>query len=143
MKIEYLSHLLVRYCVNPDHGRRWQLQQPFPFTVDGEHFEAPAAFWTDFASIPRLIWPIVSPYDLGHGPVPHDFGYYSGLKDKVFWDRVFLACMEKDEIDIWKRRPAYRAVGLLGWPVWNKYREQGETSMQLARLSDRSKDAVV
>ena len=36
----------------------------------------PAAFETDFASVPRMLWPIASPFGiLRYGALPHDFGY--------------------------------------------------------------------
>lgn len=137
MKIEYLSDLDARFHVKADRGRRWRLIAPFIFSVDGERFEVPVYFWTDFASIPRLIWPVISPYDLGDGPVPHDFGYFTGLKDKRFWDEVLRACMELDGIPSWKRRAAYRAVDLFGGRTWNNYRKQGQGAEQLARITVR------
>ena len=142
MRVEYLTELDARFHVKADCGRRWRLIEPFIFTVDGERFEAPAYFWTDFASIPRFIWPIISPYELGKGPIPHDFGYFTGLKTKAFWDEVLRACMEFDRIPAWKRRSAYRAVDLFGGPTWNRYRKQGAAPEQLARITVRNPGAL-
>ena len=139
MIIEYHSELDVRFSTNADCGRRWKLITPFPFSVDGRRWEAPASFWTDFASIPRFIWPVVSPYEIGKGPVPHDLGYYLGVESKSYWDEVLLACMEHEKIDRWKRRPVYRAVHLFGWKAWNFYRESRKTSEQLlAKIDSRN-----
>ena len=39
----------------------------------------PAGFECDFASVPRLLWPIASPMGiLRYGSIPHDFGYQHG-----------------------------------------------------------------
>ena len=39
----------------------------------------PEGFETDFASVPRLLWPIASPMGiLRYGSLPHDFGYQHG-----------------------------------------------------------------
>jgi len=138
MKIEYLTELDVRFNTNADKGRRWQLIAPFVFTVDGERFTVPAGFWTDFASIPRALWRIISPYDIGKGPVPHDFGYYTGLKGKAFWDSVLLACMEYEDVAGWKHQPVYQAVNWFGGWTWDNYRKQGGTAAQLTRLERRS-----
>jgi len=39
----------------------------------------PEGFETDFASVPRFLWPIASPMGiLRYGSLPHDFGYQHG-----------------------------------------------------------------
>ena len=39
----------------------------------------PEGFETDFASVPRILWPIASPMGiLRYGSLPHDFGYQHG-----------------------------------------------------------------
>jgi hypothetical protein len=126
MEIEYKSKLDVRFCVGPNKGSndRWQLLAPFVFSVDGVEFEVPVAFWTDFASVPRCVWPIISPYELGHGPIPHDFGYFTGIRSQKFWDDVFMTCMKKDNISIFKRNAAYCAVRMFGGFVFRDYRRK-------------------
>ncbi len=41
-------------------GRRARLVQPFRVNVEGRVIEAPKGFETDFASVPRVFWRIVS-----------------------------------------------------------------------------------
>ena len=137
MKIEYYSELEVRFHTVSNKGRRFELVKPFLFSVDDESFEVPVCFWTDFASIPRFIWPIINPYEIGKGPIPHDFGYYSGLKDKEYWDRVLYACMEYEGITSWKLSPVYKAVSWFGSFTWEKYRKQGATVNQLLKVKER------
>lgn len=122
MQIEYHSQLIPEFVVYPNQKTYWRLVRPFEFSVDGERFSAPVDFRTDFASVPRLLWPILSPYDLGVGPIPHDLGYFAGFANKEYWDLVFLACMEKDNIPKWKREAAYRAVQWFGGSTWDRYR---------------------
>jgi len=124
MLIEYHSKLLTEFHVKPDKGRRWTLTAPFSFSVDGQEYVVPINFWTDFASVPRIIWPLISPYDLGVGPIPHDFGYFTGRKDKDYWDRVLLACGEKDKVVGWKRVAAFYAVDWFGGSTWDRYRKE-------------------
>ena len=124
MKIEYHSRLVPEFVVDPNRGRHWRLVAPFEFSVDGLNFIVPSDFWTDFASVPRFLWPVVSPYDLGVGPIPHDFGYFTGHANKEWWDLVLLACMERDKIAGWKAQAAYRAVSWFWGSVWRGYRRQ-------------------
>jgi hypothetical protein len=123
MVIEYHSKLKTEFYTNANKGRRWQLIEPFEFSVDGKLFTVPDRFWTDFASVPRLIWPIISPYDCGVGPIPHDFGYFTGYMDKAYWDHVLAACMLKDGITEWKRTAVFEAVNWFGGRTWNNYRK--------------------
>lgn len=124
MIVEYKTFLDVRFWANTDKGQHWQVLNPFIFTVDGAEYTVPVEFWTDFASIPRIVWNIIDPYALGYGPVPHDFGYFTGIGTQEYWDRVFLTCMEKDKIPTWKRQSAYLAVRNFGGVVYNRYRKE-------------------
>jgi hypothetical protein len=87
----------------------------------------PRGFWTDFASVPSMIWPIMNPYDLGRAPVLHDFLYFTGYDgDRKVCDNAFLAGMEVDNIAYWKRKAAYWAVRMFGGPVWGRYRAENK-----------------
>lgn len=124
MQVEYKSYLLTRFC--PDNANRWELCAPFVFSVDGVEFVVPKGFWTDFASVPRVFHLVLNPYELGCGPVPHDFGYFTGMCNREFWDEVFLSCMELDGISWWRRRAAYSAVRAFGGLVFRRYRKEND-----------------
>ena len=126
MRVEYFSDLLTRYIPEPGRRDRWELHEPFLFAVDGVDYVVPRGFYTDFASVPRIFHPIINPYELGCGPIPHDFGYFSGLGTQSYWDEVFDECMYMDNVPWWKRRVAYNAVRSFGWIVYRRYREQNK-----------------
>jgi hypothetical protein len=109
------------------------LTQPFEFSVDSERYVVPEGFWTDFASVPRILWAVLSPYDLGVGPIPHDFGYYTGFANKLYWDLVFLSCMKKDEISEFKSQATFRAVEWFGGKVWDGYRSRSSVDLHPIR----------
>lgn len=142
MRIEYKSELDLRFSTKTDKGQHWSLLRPFIFFVEEKKFEVPANFWTDFASIPRIIWPIISPYDIGKGPIPHDFGYFTGLETKEYWDQIIIDCMALESIATWKQKVVFRAVDILGGKVWNEYRAQGTVESQLQKLYNRNADVV-
>jgi len=140
MNVEYLTPLVPQFVYHPPiEGRCWQLVQPFVFKVDGHQFTVPAGFWTDFASVPRPIWPVISPYDLGVGPVPHDFGYFTGHANQAYWDLVLLACMEHDGISKFKRNAAYRAVQWFGGWAYESYRKRNQRC-KLIEVMGRPRD---
>lgn len=142
MIIQYHSKLKTEFSTVPNGNRRCPLVEPFEFSVDSARFVVPAGFWTDFASVPRLLWPIISPYDLGIGPVPHDFGYFTGHANRAYWDMVLLACMEKDKIAGWKRSAAYRAVDLFAGSVWTRYRKEN-VNQQLFTIATTRKLEII
>ena len=142
MNIEYKTPLVPEFISSPNRGRHWRLTKPFEFSVDGFPFVIPVDFWTDFASVPRPIWPIISPYDLGVGPIPHDFGYFTGYTNKTYWDLVFLACMEKDQIPNWKRQSAYKAIRWFGGSVWERYRKENHRMILSRGLVGNKREIV-
>lgn len=99
-------------------------------------FNIPRGFRYDAASIPRFLWPIISPTELGYlAPAVHDFlieqqGYVYLQQWSTYFgqwrpvearftrrqaDRLFCRIMRNEGISRWKRRAAFRAVRLYGW----------------------------
>lgn len=109
------------------------LLQPFIWCGPASHpvcYEVPAAFVTDFASIPRLIQFILSPTagivsDYGRAAVIHDWLYRHGAgmtppvsrrdADQVFYDAMLC------EDVLWPTRfLMWLAVRLFGWTAYKK-----------------------
>ena len=61
-------------------GIRARLLEDWVYQIgDSRPVIIPEAFETDFASVPRPLWPIASPMGiLRYGSLPHDFGYQHG-----------------------------------------------------------------
>ena len=91
---------------------------------------------TDLASVPRICWVVISPWDVARAAVIHDHLYerlreFYNLGDeptrKVAWkkarklsDKIFLLGMKSADpkIPSWKIYPAYWSVRLFGrWPA--------------------------
>lgn len=85
-----------------------------------------AGFLTDLASIPRILWNIIAPFELStEAPVVHDFLYRNGGLGKYTReqaDQIFLELMAKEGVVWWKRHVAYRAVRLFAWGSWKDVR---------------------
>lgn len=105
---------------------RWILKKEFSYRVGGENSQmeinVPVGFITDFASIPRVLWIILTPYGIyGKAAVLHDFLYATQSSTRKWCDQIFLEAMKVLNVSFLKRRTMYRAVRLFGWRSWNKH----------------------
>jgi len=110
-----------------DDGRTWRLEEEFRYRVGdetGEPVAVPKGFETDFASIPRIFWAVLSPYGRhGKSAVIHDWCYKKHLFTRLVCDRIFLEAMKVLGVRRWKYRVMYRAVRMFGWIAWRKHGE--------------------
>ena len=89
---------------------------------------------TDLASVPRIVWNVIAPWDVARAAVIHDHlyavlrkYYHSDGMDKKKWkraralsDKIFLLGMHSAEPSVWgfKKYSAYWSVRLFGrWPA--------------------------
>lgn len=95
-----------------------------------------AGFHHDFATVPRPIWALISPFDLGLASIFHDWLYQHGgrvttltwdgsqwLEVQTPWsrkdaDRLFARIMREQGVAKWRRRAAYLAVHWFGGEAW-------------------------
>lgn len=75
----------------------------------------PKGYEYDLASIPRLAWWAIAPYELGIlSPLIHDYLYEKkgsdGVKTRKEADLIFLELMEKEGVSRWRRTAAYYSV---------------------------------
>lgn len=132
------SFALPRIAPIPTEKNEWVLLEEYHFVLPlqygGQHIWIPAGARTDLASVPRLAWPLLSPFELsglapllhdlyyrGKGMLPHD--WYSGLADPIRLsreeaDKLFLWVMEKEGVSGWRRWSAYQAVRKFGGGAW-------------------------
>lgn len=124
----------------------WELCEPVSYrlvdTPDSEVVNVPPKFTTDFASVPRPFWSIISPWGRhGRAAIVHDFLYQlGGITDlgaqsmrrppKREADRIFRQAMAVlDEVILgrstfWSRYPRWvvRArIGVAGWRRWTMW----------------------
>lgn len=118
----------------PGSKRRWVLLRPFSYDVgekdSGVRIEVPARFTTDFASVPRVAWPIVSPIDHPSAPIIHDWLYFIHQwpdhmpMTRKQADQILLEALQVDGAGWLKRRMMYRAVRMFGGRAWRSKRER-------------------
>jgi hypothetical protein len=129
-------------------GRTVRLTVPLEYAVgapDGATvIRCPAGMISDFASIPRFLWPILSPMGwYGKAALLHDDLYNQGkignmVISRAYADGVLFEAMrvleaekllnygaKQSELRDWlERRAIYWGVRLGGWATWNGYRSR-------------------
>jgi hypothetical protein len=109
----------------PD-GLRECLQEPLGWTAeDGTRVEVPAGFVTDFASVPRLFWRVLPPWDKHkRASVLHDWLYTEQLVSKKRADAYFYEAMGDLGVPQWKRWAMWAAVASCGFVAWNAHAKE-------------------
>jgi hypothetical protein len=138
----------------PDLGQRgpgnvWELRERWMYTWPAEGREWRLTLVEGYAfepSVPRVVWPVVSPLETLTASAPHDFVYrYEGRIPpsaeegslEVRWpggtwtpytepiprrnaDRLFGRILREQEVARWRRRLAYKAVHWFGAAAWEE-----------------------
>ena len=134
VKPAVLADGLPNPLVRKSTAHNWVLAEDFSVAVAGGTIAVRAGFVTDFASIPRLFWPLMDSTELGIvPPTVHDLIYRSGgvcvpsgdvtpsgtTFNRAQADDVFADLMAKSpEVKPWRRWLAYQAVRLCGGSSW-------------------------
>ncbi len=110
----------------------WRNLEPFEYHVNtypsSEIITVPVGFDTDFGSIPRLFWPLISPIDRhAKATVIHDFCYRFGIYSRKKSDKIFKEALYVLKIKPWKIWILYIFPRIFGWHRWNKLRKKEPT----------------
>ena len=98
----------------------YALVEPLIFQIglngfDGIRVTVPSGFVTDFASTPRILWPLFPPA----GPwtraaILHDYLYTLEDCSRFLADALFRDAMRQLKVPLWRRVVMYYAVRLCG-----------------------------
>jgi hypothetical protein len=106
---------------------KWRVYVPFEYHIGAYPSKTviyvPVGFVTDFASIPRIFWPFISPIDEhGKAAVVHDYLYTIGYFKKSVCDKIYLEALTVLKVSKIKRTILYYGVKYFGWYRWFKCR---------------------
>ena len=114
-------------------GNVWRLEEAYEYRDGDNLITVPEGFRFDLASIPRIFWFLISPFELSiAAPLLHDFLYAhdgdppatSIEPPRVYTrkeaDQLFLTIMKTEGVPNWRRNLAYWAVRSFGWIGWRK-----------------------
>jgi hypothetical protein len=116
----------------------WKVIEEFEYHVGSypseEIIKVPDGKITDFASVPRIFWIIISPVDRhAKAAVVHDYCYMVKYSTKSRCDEIFLEGLEVLGVAKWKRYVMYWAVKYFAWPAWISARIRDWLSKKLER----------
>jgi hypothetical protein len=104
---------------------RWRLEVAYTYADDETAIAVPVGFELDLASVPRVFWPLIAPFELSIvAPLVHDFLYRSGGKTatrtymRAEADALFRRIMTAESVPKWRATLAYVAVRLFGRSAW-------------------------
>ncbi len=130
----FMSPLIIEPCNDCDCCcHMFELREPFRYLVNRSGMRAiitvPAGFRTDFASIPRMLWPILPPHGkYSRAAVVHDYLYSIRGKasralpyTRAECDEIFLIAMAELGVSWATRWVMYLGVRLGGWWGWWGY----------------------
>jgi hypothetical protein len=105
----------------------WKVYEPFEYHVgeypSDEIVSVPVGFVTNFASVPRIFWTLISPVDKhGKAAVVHDYLYKIGYVTQKRCDKIFREALIVLNTPSWKVFCMYWSVRLFGWYRWNELR---------------------
>ena len=106
-------------------GGRWRLEAAYTYRDDETTILVPAGFELDLASVPRVFWTLIAPFELSIvAPLVHDFLYRHGGKTdartytRAEADALFRRIMTAESVPAWRATLAYVAVRLFGRSAW-------------------------
>lgn len=120
----------------------WRLDAPFRWEEGGTLLTVPAGWRFDLASVPRIFWTLIAPFELSlAAPLVHDFLYRTAgvpppgtvephrTFTRAEADRIFCAIMARQGVAGWRLAAAYVAVRVAGVLAWRR----GERRLERAR----------
>lgn len=86
--------------------------------------QVPVGFHTDFASVPRPFWVLVSPFGIhGAAAIVHDYLYVN----QGNWKRQEVDALFYEMLGVlgvkWRRPLMWLGVRLGGWIGWNRHKQ--------------------
>lgn len=117
----------IRLRKSPDRFNWWEVVEDCAVESKLPGMVIPAGYRTDFATIPRLLWPLMPPHGrMANAAIAHDYAYDNRLGEAEFGEKqarlhadveFALRCLEADVPD-WQISIAYIFVRLFGRKWW-------------------------
>lgn len=116
-------YFMNEVVLKPVADNTYELKSDFK-AFDGKRtYIVPKGFLTDFASIPRLLWPVFNPNEIKVIPpaILHDFMYACPNDvSRAEADSIFYSALIDNLVNPVKAYTYYLAVRLMGWKHYNK-----------------------
>ena len=113
---------ITEACIVPIKGTNYRTCASMRVSIDGTLFTIPKNFKTDLATIPRILWPILSPQYAGFvaPAILHDYLYRSdSIVTRRFADEVLFSALMSEQVTLFTASKFYLAVRLFGASNFN------------------------
>jgi hypothetical protein len=117
------TDFLTPVCIRPYDEYRYVVCEKIRFTIDGTEYFIPKNFETDLASIPRFVWPYLSPAHsaLMRASIVHDWFYRRTCDfNRYETDLIFYHMLRNDGVSFMTANVMYYGVRLFGWNSYNE-----------------------
>lgn len=85
----------------------------------------PKGYETDFLSIPRFLWPLISPTGPGcWAALPHDILYSSEAVERGMADRILYDAARDSGASVFRAGLLYSGVRAGGWAPWRSHKPE-------------------
>ena len=111
-------HFKDTVCIEPYIEYLYKTCRDLSVDIDGTEIVIPSEFKTDLASVPRVLWPIMSPAESDTMPpaILHDFLYHNTCYyTRQETDLIFYTALRENKVSKFKASAMYYAVRLFGW----------------------------
>lgn len=122
-------HTVPSVTYHPTEGQ-WELTEDFFYCGYGYNLLILQGFRTDLASVPRILWRLLAPFELSiAAPVLHDYLYRNGGRyvttygavkhvEREDADRLLMNVAMDEGVKEWKCKAAYWIVRAFGASSW-------------------------
>jgi hypothetical protein len=111
------TEITTPICIRPAGAYHYATCNNLDFKVEGDTFRVPRGFDTDLASIPRLAWPVISPFHSNfiRPAIVHDFLYRGTcVFTRLDADLIFYQMLVNEGVPTLKASVMYYAVHWFG-----------------------------
>jgi hypothetical protein len=106
---------LTKLVVTEAPRKEWGLMSPLIYQGNKDEFTVPTGFTTDFASVPKILWPWFPPTGLyTKAAVLHDFHYITQDISRKDADGIFRRVMREEGVSKIRRYLMWFAVRIGG-----------------------------
>ena len=119
LKTEFLTPV----CIKPFVDYKYKTCGDIRFKIDEREFLIPSDFVTDLASVPKIAWPIMSPFhaSLIKPAIVHDWFYRKTCDfTRIDADTILKHMLKNNDVAGFKVNAIFYAVRLFGWNYYNE-----------------------
>lgn len=117
------AYFLSDSCIKPNYNYKYKTCNDINFRIDNQFFTIPKNFVTDLASIPRIAWPVISPFhsSLIAPAIVHDWFYRKTCDfNRKQADLILYYMLKNQGVSTFRASVIYYSTRLFGAKYYNE-----------------------